>query len=446
MDNKKMPLFEKINFGAAILLVLSFPFGYNLSYYALSLWVATFVIEKIVYSKKAKEYFYEKKGYLLIFAPSTLFFLFFFISILIRPNFQKNVNELESQLSFIAFPIIFLFANQAYRIKKDILIKVFVLAVFLTSAYSLYVAFSNSLRIEDGKLIFRSIIGNKSYNRGDNILESVTQGGNYFFGHYISPLLHPTYYAMYLNFGIFFMLSLWKNSTGWKVKSIFVFLILLFSLLIFLLGSKGGIITLLISTSLFFFYHLFYKKQIYLKILGILFFITITFLFLQSPRMKLLLNKFKSEQLEERNLSTESSDMRLKIWKASIEIIEEHYLFGLGPGNVKKNISLKLNLNEKEANKTYDPHNQYFTTIIKLGIFGLIIFLLLLIYPSIKSIKKKEHLLFYLLIIVAINGLFETIYGLAQGIVVINFFYGLLIINLPIKKQKKYQNETLVTS
>jgi O-antigen ligase len=120
---------------------------------------------------------------------------------------------------------------------------------------------------------------------------------------------------------------------------------------------------------------------------------------------------------------------RIPVWLSSIEVIKENPLFGSGTGDVR----LELNKKYKKYNlttlleKQLNAHNQYFETTIELGLPGFTLLFLLLLIPLIRSIKEKNVLLLFFVIITSYNFLFESGLNLSVGVVFFAFFYNFLI-------------------
>lgn len=82
--------------------------------------------------------------------------------------------------------------------------------------------------------------------------------------------------------------------------------------------------------------------------------------------------------------------------------------------------------------KTLNSHNQYFETIISLGLIGLISLLVCFIIPIFIMIKNKKFSVIYLIfvLIISFNAIFEAIFERQDGIIFFNFFNMLLLSSL----------------
>lgn len=104
-----------------------------------------------------------------------------------------------------------------------------------------------------------------------------------------------------------------------------------------------------------------------------------------------------------RNVNGQSLTMRLYFWKAAMHLIGEHPVAGVGTGDVQQELNrtyveTKSPLNEEWFKR---PHNQFLTITVALGVIGLIIFLIHIIYPAI-TLRNYVPLLYWPFFILAI--------------------------------------------
>ena len=85
---------------------------------------------------------------------------------------------------------------------------------------------------------------------------------------------------------------------------------------------------------------------------------------------------------------------RLEMWKASLFIFKENYLFGVGEGNFNKHLTklVESGLINPRVLRYSHPHNEYFSSMVEQGIIGLTSLILVFSIPLIivfKNIKKS---------------------------------------------------------
>ncbi len=144
----------------------------------------------------------------------------------------------------------------------------------------------------------------------------------------------------------------------------------------------------------------------------------------------------------ERDVSGHSLSMRLYYWKTAVYIIQHHLFFGVGTGD-----------SQKKFNKTYAKlkiplqkiwwlrsHNQFLAITVALGMFGLCVFLVSLIYPFVylKSYLSKLYVLFFL--IALFSFLLEDTLESQTGLTFFAFFNTLFLSVAFFKKSEKQGN------
>ena len=100
---------------------------------------------------------------------------------------------------------------------------------------------------------------------------------------------------------------------------------------------------------------------------------------------------------------------------------------GCDPDVVNKNLVEYLYINYA-IDKEINAHNMFLETIISVGIIGLALLLAYFIIPLVIWIKRKsfDMLYFSFLMIIAFNGLFESVNEGQVGIIFFCFFNSLL--------------------
>lgn len=98
---------------------------------------------------------------------------------------------------------------------------------------------------------------------------------------------------------------------------------------------------------------------------------------------------------------------RLETWKVAIHAIKKSWLIGYGTGDVKDAMehSYQETQSKLRAENHKNPHQQYLTTILSIGIIGFFIFILIVFWPLLKF--KKQNLLFLLTIIISATAMLD---------------------------------------
>ena len=138
-----------------------------------------------------------------------------------------------------------------------------------------------------------------------------------------------------------------------------------------------------------------------------------------------------------------SDTARLLANKVGLQIIKEHWLFGVGVGDVRNTVIeyYKENLPEIQTDRNRkSPHIQFLTVWLGCGIFGLLAFIFCLFFPLFYNKQYKFRLLCLLYIILFSSMLTENILELQYGI---GFFLSLLLPSLAFIKKEDQGSDYL---
>jgi len=218
-------------------------------------------------------------------------------------------------------------------------------------------------------------------------------------------------------------------------KTVLIFIYLLSINLVFILGSRSAFYMICLIHFLLLAYLLKDKR------LRLVLFATITFL------LSFLINNNYSSKSFERfsneigsvvNSDDSSFQLRKRFFKQSISMILENPLIGIGIGNWKLE-SIKTDRNNlKGYTVPYHSHNDFLEIGSETGIFGMIAFILLLIYPLIffeKEINIKNLILLFSFIIYIFDSLINFPFSRPANILIF-----LLILAFSYKKIELIKN------
>jgi O-antigen ligase len=260
-----------------------------------------------------------------------------------------------------------------------------------------------------------------------------THNSTYFFYEdFTVHFIHPSYLAMYLNVGITWLLiQLYKNTAvfGKFSKSITVLLILFFSFILVLLSSKLGLITL---TLIYFVALILYSfKNHVVGIIGLILAILIgigvvKFVPAITDRVETAIAAITSPTVN--NADAESTAVRMLIWKAANQVIAEHPILGTGTGDSKDELIKEYERRGMTgaAHNQLNAHNEFYQVFVSLGLIGFIVFSTQLMMPLIVSIKEKNSMYTFFLIIIILNFLTESMLEREAGVLFYAFFNAVL--------------------
>ncbi len=354
-----------------------------------------------------------------------LLFIALFILIFFRTYFTDRSPDslfyLEVSLSLLAFPAAFFLTPVRYTQKqKTILSFVFSLSTLAIIFYGqLRAAHKLSQYVGTGKFWPDSsaVFSDPSF---PYLFRTVFEQHAH---------IHPTYASVLLGISVLLMLDHFlKSYSSHTRKSVVLYtsLLLIFVLLQGLLASRTPIVaTMLCSVVLIFIY---LKKKIFaLYALGGIIALSVM-LMLMVPSIT---TRFKEISFSNTNAPTaeneNSFNIRVGIYKCSTGIIKDNWAWGIGPGNVQKELNTCYNKISKAVydQKNYNTHNQFLDYWAGLGIFGPTLLLLILLYTSVRNYKIKIPLPFAISLLFFVAMLTENMLIRQNGIVPFAFFTGL---------------------
>ncbi|HCI56298.1 MAG TPA: O-antigen ligase family protein [Bacteroidales bacterium] len=404
-------------FLSAALFLISFKRSWSL--YPIGALIATGFLWWILEFKSIFKAFINR-WYLVL--PPVIFFLMQFVSVIIGSGSLKLI---ETRLMFLLMPLFIFpfFYKQLPNLYNRIIIFSFVSGIAIISLY----------------LFARALADLIPMVKQLGIEEVKKSQSHRLFYSYLSIFEHPTYLSMKALWAMVLILIMRPVKKASKILIPVLFII--FSSLIFFLGSRAGllawfIVILTLITGL-----LMRIKKNRLAIFIATAFILISFLFAVTRISKV--NRFiKSTISSLENIETEwkNLDVRTRVWYSAFQLIKEKPLTGYGMAKVEDKLDEEYLKNgfTTEAELHYNAHNQYIETQITLGIAGLFVLLWMLFTPVIhKKQIKFPRLAVYFVLIVVINLFFESMFNRQWGIMFFMIFYCFLTFQ-PATEQKDY--------
>jgi len=356
---------------------------------------------ELVRTRKFELLVSDRQGVLM-----TLWFVLSLVSFCYTANMALGLNELRMKLVFLCLPLAINVVPTYSKRNFHILAFIFILVQTLVAVPSVV---TYLLDFEASNL---SIRRNKPI-------------------HIVTGASH-IYFSVGLAFSIFMGIGMWVERVRlWSRYDRYIILLLVIlnvaSLHIF--TSRTGLLAFyagLGGTVLYFLY----RRRAYLW--GIL----ILVLLLSSPfiwyhtipsfRHRMDVTMWDLKQYREGNDLTHcSASIRLVAWESAWNIFKESPLMGVGMGDVEEEMERQYVKNQvliREGSRPGSPHNQYIEWLVGYGLIGLIISLLILLYPLIFSTRKKSLLLVSFLLLFMAAMLTESFLERQSGIVFYIFF------------------------
>lgn len=97
-----------------------------------------------------------------------------------------------------------------------------------------------------------------------------------------------------------------------------------------------------------------------------------------------------------RNVNGQSLTMRLYFWKAAWHVVAQHPLIGVGTGDVQQALDRAYADTQSPLEEEWHkrPHNQFLTVTVALGVIGLMVLLVHLLYPAVR-LNRQLHILYW---------------------------------------------------
>jgi O-antigen ligase len=428
----------KLNYFFTLLFIFALSFKDSYIPTILVLWIGTWVFEGNL-KKKFLSFPYSNK----LFLALLFYFVLTVISIFRSKDIAYGWFHVQEKLSMIFFPIIIAGLNKKIRKNYKTLLFTFALGSFTAAIFILLYAFYSNLIIENGTWYIKYWVWQESINQ--SVWQLINLRVSTFSYSRLSILMHPAYFAMFLVFSIIILIYLYKQKFFTKriYKIILLVAILFMVLMIYLLQSSAGLLVLGVLALISALYEIkkgYRKRFIFIAVFILAIGLT-AILFSKAFQTRLsLLNK---NIINQSKVSTLKDGNRPAIWYSSFQIIKENFWFGVGPANIYNKLIEKYKaygFNEA-AKERLNAHNQYLESFTGLGIFGFLALMYIIIGGFVYAYKHKHYLLFFLLLILSINFLFESMLSRINGILFMMLFYSMFVF---MKLEDEHQQNTKI--
>lgn len=351
----------------------------------------------------------KRKYYFFLFV---LLYCVYLLGMVHTENFEYAWFDLEVKSSILLFPIILLTSGFVNRIRAERVLSTFVtgcliavLVSFIRAAYYYY---------RTGEL-------------------------GHFYYHEFTFIHHPSYFSMYINLSLGILIKFIFDQKN-RVKLRYFILMTLFILANFQLASRNGILCMIAILTFTFFYLILPRIKWKKSLLGLIITLGISTLVLYNSNYSM--NRFASAAEEltsnDKALKNNSAGIRKEIWIQGYISFSENALIGVGTGDVKDELFKKyqeIGL-DKALLKKLNAHNQYVQTGVALGVIGLLVLLLNLLYPFLMSFKRNHLIYGFFSFIFGFSLLTESMLETQSGVVFFALFQSLLVLAFPIQPEE----------
>ncbi len=391
-------LHTKIYFFLALAIAFCLPFA-RFTPVFIALMLLNWLIEG---DFKSKFQAISKNKFALLFISLYVMHL---IGMLYTQNIDFGLFDIQVKFSLLIFPLILVNRPIPFEKLKFVFLA-FIAGGIISSLY----------------LIFRAIYIN------------IATGENNFFYQAFSVLVHPSYIGMYLDFCVAWLLFSVLNKSFMQIRlfSFYAFsIILFFSFTIVLLSSKIGLITLILIFIGFLVYIIISRKKYLAGIIAMLFLLVSIYSMVRYVPFvhdRILTAAQAMSSSTNNQADSESTAVRLLIWKAADQVISENFLFGTGTGDSKDVLVKEY---EKRGmtgalEHKLNTHNEFYQVFVSIGLIGFVLFMLSLLMPFGLAYKRADFLYIVFLLIIILNFIPESMLETQAGVMFYAFFNSLL--------------------
>jgi len=331
---------------------------------------------------------------------SIVFYLLHVFGLIYSVNYPYALADLQTKLSFLLFPLFipaYHFTKKEFRQIMLSFVAGCILAGIICLIHALF-----------------------SYAKSNDVHDLVYMKYSF--------LLHPTYFAFYLNLAFILLLGdLIITTVEFSKVHIAIYVASLAFIIFNILFVSARTATAVAYLTILAFVFLCLKlKKSYRKGIPVLLISLVLTGLIQYGVMKIGSERVKQigEMMDHNKHDYNSATIRVHLWNDAWEVIREHPVFGVGTGDIKEALIEKYKKNDFSlgVERNYSPHNQLLHTMVILGAVGLMVLLLVFIFPAILAVKGKDWIYFLFLVIVFLNCMTEDVLEVQAGIIFFSFF------------------------
>lgn len=245
---------------------------------------------------------------------------------------------------------------------------------------------------------------------------------------------HPTYIGAEVLMALIFVVEDFRKNKIVNKKSLFIGLSFLYSISLVFINSR--IILLVAALYLVFILSLSIKnlvfKAAYFKVFALLAgFVLLSGITLYALKDSYILARFTKELNWELTYQKgthfnekETSDSRMARWQSAVKVIKENPYKGYGNYSERKYLLAQY---EKDGltysiSQRYDTHNNYLSYLIEYGIWGFALLILFLLQQFYISIRNRDAVFIFYLVLLTILGLTENYLRRGEGVLFTSLF------------------------
>jgi O-antigen ligase len=412
---------KKIALGSLLMAVVAMPFSISLCHTGLILFLLNWVVSG-AWDEKKKLLLDNPIAWLL---PG--FFILHLAGLIYTENLDNGWANLGKKIFLLLVPVAM--ASIPLFSKADLrkLLKAFTLACLIGTGVCLVNALSFSL--ESGTI---HNFGNETMNSFRSFNPDASYRWMYFsyIGLSSGIGLHPTYFGLYLLFCLLVLVHFYSEGELNPLEmKIVPFLSFYFILFIIFLSSRIITIGMLLLAIAFIWRNYQKIKKLSVAVILLIFGLAFSFVYINPVSRYRNLQEASITKVAANNEPAGNSlSIRASLWQLSKKSFDAiNPWIGTGTGDVN---DLMFSMSEryqiKNILETYDPHNQFFQTLLGLGAIGLFTLLACFFAPIFIAYQRGFYLYVTFGSLFALTCLTESALEVQKGIVFFSLFSSLL--------------------
>lgn len=334
------------------------------------------------------------------------------LALVYSPDRQEGANIMTRQLAIFLFPVLFSLSTLDLSRCKLSLFTWFAISCTITIIY-LYA--DALLSIHQFRKPFSALFTLAYMNHNFSL-----------------PIgIHATYLSLYVAFAIvilFYLLSI--EPVSW-LKFFYAGCLLVLLAGLMQLSSRAVFIALLLVINTCFPLLLYPAWQrLKLSVIALLASAALLFIILGVDAFKERYISELKKDLAERSAMMEVDEPRMARWEAMLGLVKKSPVIGYGTGAEKE--MLKATYFEKKLYTSYlnefNTHNEYLSFLLKTGLIGLGLFLLLLFTGFRRAWRNRDLLFMSFMLFITVVCVSENLLDLNKGIFFYGFFFSLFLL------------------
>lgn len=367
----------------------------------------TIMVLALAWILSPKKYFRENWKPILIFSA---IYLFHIVAIFYTENMDKGKADLMQKLSLLLFPLLFGSVEGFGKGARNKVLTAFLSGTLIAVLMAFYTAW-------------------RAYSLSGDSME--------FYMSNFSPVHHPTYLAMYMNFAAFVLLWRLHSDYYHGVRQALAWMLFaLFSICLVFPASKAGFVNFIFLVLFYLFLSIragSLNKQSFVGFVAITtaFFVLLAFDPVAQRRVGKSLEITGQEDLQAPANELESNTARLIAWQMAIREIPNHP-FGVGTGDIGDFLAATFRADGHEAlaERNLNVHNSFLQIALAQGIMAMLFFIFSLLYPLPLIWSKRDWIYAFFIGSIGLQFLVECMTETQSGVVYFAFFNAMLFFSL----------------